>query len=124
MRQYLHMFQTNAISERLWQEKVRRSSQKQAAWRVSPIWSTSCLPDVSPAENRHSQGLPCEIGRENQKPGNKLTGSNLRAQIAKKVTVSMTAICAEYALADQVDRHRHQDKAKEKQTKKQNCLPG
>jgi len=124
MRQYLHMFQTNAASEVLREEKVRRSSQKQETWRVSPLWSTSWLADVSPADNRRAQSLPYEIRRENQKPGDKLTGSNLRAQTAEKNTVSIAAICAEQVLANQVDRDWHQDKAKEKQTKKQSCLLG
>lgn len=90
--------------------------------RLSPIAECPGLRGSAreaPGADRQSQALPNQVGRKNQKPGHRITRANLLAQRTKEVAISLTAVCAEYTLPNQIDRDRHQNKSKEQQASKQ-----
>ena len=73
-------------------------------------------PDAAPGLYRQTQSLPHKIRRQNQKPGNAVAGTNLRANSPEKLAVAMASVRSKYTLSYQEDGYRHQDQPKKQQT--------
>ena len=76
-----------------------------------------CRPaQETPCKGGETEALPSQVGREHQKPRDAISSADLLANRAEEFAIPMTAVGAENTLANPVDRDRHQDQTKEKQS--------
>jgi hypothetical protein len=85
------------------------------------LWQTSLRGIVlaarqPPAKRHKAQTLPTQIGRQDQKPGNRVSVSNLAVQRAKEVSEADATVGTEYSLANLINNYWYDDQAQKQQT--------
>lgn len=72
-------------------------------------------PDPAPGLYRQAETLPHKVRRQNQKPGNAIAATYLRANCPKKLAVAISTVRSKHTLTYPEDGHGHQDQPKKQQ---------
>ena len=91
--------------------RITFSGRRLRAGKESAFWCRRAAPGMQ----CETQGLPDQIRRKDEEPGDEITGANFSAQSAKKVAVSVATELTKQSLPDIEDCNWHQHKSKEQQ---------
>jgi len=66
-----------------------------------------------PDEECQPQQLPCQIRRQDKKPGDKLSAPDFRAKRGEEIAISLSTVLTEHVLPDPIDGDGHEHKPHE-----------
>jgi hypothetical protein len=90
-------------------------------WESSGLLATfvAVTPYDSPKQCAKTNGLPGDVRRENQEPGNLITSTNFTANGAEKIAKTMPAVLTENLITDKKDGYRENDHSDKEQAEEQ-----
>jgi len=90
--------------------------------RAVPACAVLATPNNAPKQRRKTNGLPGEVWRQSEEPGNPVASTNLATYGAKEIAKSMSAVRSEYLITDQIDADREEHQPDEEQAEEQTYL--